>query len=217
MRFTPLALPTIALAVVACGGGDGDPGGINPPPSNLPVATVTLNKPSASIRIGEGTNFGAILKDANGATLTGRAVTWQASSPTLVNIVANSNGIALVTGLAVGTTNLTATSESKTSGAATITITNDPFPTRADVTIGDQGSSTFSPDRSEIAAGGQVVWTFAAGSVTHNVTFDQGNPAAIANIADNNTGAFSRSFQSAGSYGYRCSIHAGMAGTVVVH
>jgi plastocyanin len=217
MRLISLTLPVIAFAVVACGGGGGDPGGINPPPSNLPVSTITLNKSSANIRISEGTNFGAILKDANGTTLSGRTVTWQASPANIVDIVPAANGSATVKGLVVGTTSLTATSESKTSGSATITVTNDPFPSVANVIIGDQGGSTFSPDRSEIASGGQVTWNYASGSVTHNVTFDPANPVTIANIPDNASGSFARSFNSAGTYNYRCTIHAGMSGVVVVH
>jgi plastocyanin len=215
MRFISLTLPVIALTV-ACGGGGGDPGGINPPPSNLPVATVTLNKTNANIRISEGTNFGVVLKDANGAVLTGRTVTWQANPAGVVNISATGNS-ALVTGQTVGTTSLTATSESKNSGVATVVVTNDPFPSVASVTIGDQGSSTFTPDRSEIQHGGQVTWTYAAGSVSHNVTFDPANPVTIANVPDNTSGSFPRTFATAGTYNYRCTIHAGMNGTVIVH
>jgi uncharacterized protein YjdB len=86
--------------------------------STAPVATVTVNPTSASVVLGSVQQFTALLKDAAGATLTGRPVTWVSSN----TVVASVNGIGLVTALALGTTTLTATSEGK-SGTASITVT----------------------------------------------------------------------------------------------
>ena len=72
----------------------------------------------------------------------------------------------------------------------------------------------FSPFPATIAPGGTV--TFAFGSLPHNVYFDPapGAPADIpgANVNVNTT----RTFASAGTYTYRCRIHPGMKGIIIV-
>src|SRR5204863_2229462 len=67
-------------------------------------------------------------KDANGAPLSGRTVTWS-SSNTAVATVSNSG---LVSGVTPGTATITATSEGK-SGTSSVTVTNVPVAT-VDVT-----------------------------------------------------------------------------------
>lgn len=74
------------------------------------------------------------------------------------------------------------------------------------------GEFYFSPVPDTIAAGTQV--TFAFSDVAHTVTFDTG-PVALANIPAT-TGADSvRTFPTAGTYTWHCSIHPYMHGTVV--
>jgi uncharacterized protein YjdB len=82
-----------------------------------PVASVTLSPSTASVSVGKTVQLSATLRDAGGATLTGRAVAWSTSSSKLATV--SSTG--LVTGHAKGTATITATSEGK-SGTATITI-----------------------------------------------------------------------------------------------
>jgi uncharacterized protein YjdB len=86
--------------------------------SSAPVATVTVSPATASVAAGGVQQFTALLKDAGGATLTGRQVTWSSSNP----VVGTVSGTGLVTGLAVGTATLTATSEGR-SGTASVTVT----------------------------------------------------------------------------------------------
>ena len=83
----------------------------------IPVASVTLTLAASSITVGANTQATATTKDANGNVLTGRAVTW-ASSNTAIATVSTSG---LVTALAAGNSNITATSEGQT-GSATITV-----------------------------------------------------------------------------------------------
>src|SRR6185295_9443501 len=71
----------------------------------VPVASVSVS-PAATPR------------DANGNPLTGRTITW-ASSP---SSIAGVNGSGLVTGVAVGSATITATSEGK-SGTSALTVT----------------------------------------------------------------------------------------------
>jgi len=61
-----------------------------------------------------------------------------------------------------------------------------------------------------------VTWTWAAGAVGHNVTFTSGPAPRPANSATQSTGSYSATFTTVGTYGYHCTIHAGMNGTVAV-
>jgi plastocyanin len=71
------------------------------------------------------------------------------------------------------------------------------------------GDNFFNPGSTTVAVGTTVTWTFGTGT-THNVTFsDQGS-------GDKNSGSYSRTFNTAGTYAYSCTIHPGMNGTVVV-
>jgi plastocyanin len=81
-------------------------------------------------------------------------------------------------------------------------------PLQANVTVGD---NVFNPGSSTIAAGGQVTWTWG-GSNSHNVTFPAGTSSST-----QTAGTFSRTFPTAGTFNYQCSIHgAAMSGTIVV-
>jgi len=83
-----------------------------------PVATVTLTPPHPSIAAGTTVALTATTRDSNGTVLTGRVVTWS-SGTTGVGTV-DANGV--VTGVAAGTTVITATSEGK-QGKDTVTVT----------------------------------------------------------------------------------------------
>ena len=75
------------------------------------------------------------------------------------------------------------------------------------------GNNSFSPPDLSVAAGTTVTWTWAAGAVEHNVTFDDGEHSAT-----QSSGSFPRTFSAAGTYPYHCTIHgaAAMHGTVTV-
>ena len=88
------------------------------------------------------------------------------------------------------------------------TETVEPPPPTAAVSVGD---FFFDPTSPTIAAGGTITWTWA-GNVVHNVTFPTGT-----NSATQTSGTFSRTFPTAGSFSYFCTIHgSGMSGTIVV-
>jgi plastocyanin len=72
---------------------------------------------------------------------------------------------------------------------------------------------SFSPSTVTITKGGTVTWNNDAG-VAHNVTFmTSGSPTNIGNFS---SGSNSRTFDTAGTYSYHCTNHAGMDGTVKV-
>src|SRR5207249_8394379 len=104
-----------------------------PPPSPLslhdalPISSVTVGPASASIVVGATQQLTAVTKDAAGATLTGRVVTWSASDASVA--IVSSSG--LLTGRSAGSTIITATSEGK-NGTSAITVTLVPV---ASVTV----------------------------------------------------------------------------------
>jgi uncharacterized protein YjdB len=88
-----------------------------------PVATVTVSPSAPTVAINATQQLTATTKDANGAVLTGRTVTWQSSATGVATV----DGAGLVRGVAAGTATITATSEGK-SGTATVTVPSAPPP-----------------------------------------------------------------------------------------
>ncbi|PYO39887.1 MAG: Ig domain-containing protein, partial [Gemmatimonadetes bacterium] len=82
---------------------------------------------TASVMVGQAAQFTAIPKDANGFALAGRVVTWSSNNTTVATV----NASGLVTGVAVGSATITATSEGK-NGTAVLTVSNVPV---ASVTV----------------------------------------------------------------------------------
>ena len=74
-------------------------------------------------------------------------------------------------------------------------------------------SNTFSPSSVTIAASEAVTWTNGSGTA-HNVTFGQVT-GAPANVPDFASGSQSRTFPTAGTFPYQCTIHPGMTGQVI--
>ncbi len=68
----------------------------------------------------------------------------------------------------------------------------------------------FLPPAIEVAPGTEVTWRFVDGSVPHDVKGD-GFASEI-----QSRGTFSHRFTQAGEFRYRCTLHAGMDGRVVV-
>ena len=96
---------------------------VSPPP----VASVTVTPAAATLGVGSTQQLTATTLDANGNTLSGRAVTWATSDATKATV----NASGLVTAVAAGTATITATSETKT-GISTITVSPPPV---ASVTV----------------------------------------------------------------------------------
>ena len=86
--------------------------------SAAPVASVTITPASATLGVGGLRQLTAVLKDADGNTLSGRPVTWSTSNL----LVATITPLGLVTGIVPGTSTITASSEGQ-SGTSSITVT----------------------------------------------------------------------------------------------
>jgi plastocyanin len=78
--------------------------------------------------------------------------------------------------------------------------------TSASVTV---NNNSFSPSCTRVAAGSTVTWTWSATAVDHNVTFQSGTSSPT-----QSSGTFQRGFPTAGTFTYRCTIHAAMTGEI---
>ena len=78
------------------------------------------------------------------------------------------------------------------------------------VTTVDAKDLKFLPPAIQVQPGTEVTWRFVDGSVPHNVKGD-----GFASETQSK-GTFSHRFGQAGEYRYTCTLHAGMAGRVVV-
>jgi uncharacterized protein YjdB len=201
-RATSTLLFTLLSASAACGGGD--PVSPPPPPPPAPVASVTVAPDAPSVVAGATVQLAATARDAQGAALTGRAVTWASSVEAVATVSANG----LVTGVAAGTSQVRATVEGRT-GEATVTVT--PVPVSA-VTLSAvpgplvpgqpltlvatprdaQGAAltgrtvTWGSSAEAVATVSQagVVTAVAAGSATITATSEGRNAAAAITVRD---------------------------------
>jgi len=94
-----------------------------------------------------------------------------------------------------------------TSGGTQTGGTTSPVQTNA-VTVND---NFFSPVAAQVSVGTTVTWSWASGVSAHNVTFADGQVSG-----DKTSGTFSRTFNAAGTFTYRCTLHPGMDGSVIV-
>jgi plastocyanin len=72
-------------------------------------------------------------------------------------------------------------------------------------------NNVFEPAATMVTVGSTVSWTWAQGSVNHNVTFDDGPKSA-----DQSSGGYARVFDKVGTFPYHCTNHPAMTGTVTV-
>ena len=115
MRPAVLLPVLLAIGAIGCGGSASGPNPPAPPPPPPPasVASIVLSQDSALLVAQQTVQLSATPRDAAGNALTGRAVTWQSSA----TAVASVSGDGLVTGLATGAADITATSEGRTATA----------------------------------------------------------------------------------------------------
>jgi uncharacterized protein YjdB len=85
------------------------------------VATVTINDANTNMPLflaaGQKQTFTAVAKDVRGATLTGRAISWSSSAPSVVSVNSTTGE---VTAVGYGTATITASSENVRSPALTV-------------------------------------------------------------------------------------------------
>lgn len=96
-------------------------------------------------------------------------------------------------------------------GCAGSTATSTPEPEAGDVDV-RLVVTRFEPAQVAVPVGRRVVWRWTD-QVRHNVVADG---AAFASSKVLAGGAYAVRFDKAGTYGYQCTLHEGMRGTVVV-
>jgi plastocyanin len=202
MRVARLLLCVVAAGTVGGCGGDG---GNGPEPSAV-FTTLEINPATVTVTVSGTQALTAVARDQNNGTMSGLSVAYASSDQTRATV----SPAGVVTGVAVGTAQITATG---TIGSVTKTRTvavtvAAPSGTAAVTAAG----TSFTPSSVTITPGGQVTWTFNG---EHNVTFStQGSPN---NIPTRTSGSEAREFPTAGTYAYICTIHGtAMSGTVRV-
>ena len=86
--------------------------------TSSPVASVQVSPSDATLTVGTGLQLQVTLRDATGATLSGRTVVWSSNNTAVATVTAGGSVLALDAGSAT----ITATCEGKI-GSATITVT----------------------------------------------------------------------------------------------
>jgi plastocyanin len=202
--FLAVAAVAALVGVAGCGGGGG--GGGTTSPGVFTSLSVTPTTVSVVV---QGTqNLTVAAKDQNGATMSGLTTTYQSNDPSVATVT--SAGV--VTGVAVGTTTIAVNGTvGSTTKSQTVNVTVSTASSSASVnaTTGLQ----FEPASVTITAGGTVTWNFAG--TAHNVTFDGAAPQG-GNVPTTANSSVSRTFATAGTYAYHCTIHSGMNGTITV-
>jgi hypothetical protein len=138
----------MAAVMLACGGAptSGDdptpPGPVAPPP----IASIAITPTTASLVVGQSASISAVARDATGAVLSDRTLTWSSSAPAVATV--NSSGA--VSAVAPGASTITVSAEGQ-SAAAVITVVDGAM-------IGPAGGTV-------TLAGGAVVLTIPAGAL----------------------------------------------------
>jgi trimeric autotransporter adhesin len=134
----------------------------------IPVASVLVAPDSASVMVGETIQLTATPRSADGSALTGRAVTWSSSNPSIATVT----GTGLVSAVAPGTATITAMSEGQ-SGTAALTIIPIPVasvlvaPDSASVMVGETTQLTATPRSADGSAltGRTITWSSSNPSI----------------------------------------------------
>ncbi|HEV7594492.1 MAG TPA: Ig-like domain-containing protein [Gemmatimonadaceae bacterium] len=127
-----------------------------------PIATVAVSLAASTVVVGGTTQASATAKDANGVTLPGRVVSWLSDN----SLVATVNSAGLVTAVAAGSANITATSEGH-SGSAAVTVVSAAVGSVtvsiASSTIGvgrtTQATATTKDTNGNVVTGRSVTWS----------------------------------------------------------
>ncbi|MFI5309921.1 MAG: Ig-like domain-containing protein [Gemmatimonadales bacterium] len=215
INYTSSIAAVTCTVLAACGGGGG--GGGNGTPTQPPgggatpvLTTITISAPSTTVSASPPTagtiQLSASPKDQFGSAINAN-ITWSSSAPTIADV----NVSGLVTAISAGSANAIATSGS-VSASTTITVTGGgAFPLQGTVNM---PANTFTPGQIDIAVAGVVSFVFPADD--HNVIFTSGTgrPSDIQVIHGTTV---TRQFNAKGAFPFVCTLHPGMAATVVVH
>jgi len=216
-RIVPflLAMSTFGAAgtIVSCSGDSGTGPVVVPPKAVTRVDVSTATITDGTIQLGQFTRASVIGRDGNGTAvaLGLRVVSWSSSNATIATV----SVIGTVTGVGVGSTTINvAVQDGAVSRTASVpvTVTSIPgAPTSADVFM---PGLTFSAFQTIVKVGGTVRFVFPP--LAHNVFWDVRLPGSPADINTTSNQTVSRVFATSGVFHYKCTLHNGMEGDVVV-
>ncbi len=211
MRWNIVSSCALVLVVgIGCGGGGGGGTGNDDPV----LTSLNVNPTTLTLAVGETKPPIAVSpRDQSNRAMSGLPAPTFTTNNDARATVSNAGA---VTGVSAGTATITASithgGVTKT-GTTAVTVLPPDGPAPVTANVSATVNSTFNPDSVRIAKDGTVTWNF--GSLDHNVVFNAvaGRPADIGTTVN---AAVPRTFTTAGTFPYRCTIHAGMDGKVVV-
>lgn len=164
-----------ALLLAACGGGGGSSSGGNGGGGTPAIAAITVSPSTGSLAVGATQQFTATAKDANGNTINGVTFTWASSNTGVATI----NGSGMATGVAAGSSNITASAGGITGPTIALTVT---------ATTSAIASISISPSAPSIQELATQQFTAtakdASGNTINNVTFTwASSDTSVATIA----------------------------------
>ncbi len=174
------------------------------------LSALTLTPASPTLTIGATATLVASARDARGNAIAGVSG-YTFTTGRAATAIVNSTGV--VTAIAPGTTTIAAsiTRDGTTANATANVTVSTPLSGAATAAVGTT-DATFTVPSVTIAVGGTVTWTF--GATSHNVIFS--SAGAPTNVPISASSSVSRTFPTAGTFPYACTLHAGMNGTVIV-
>ena len=216
-RGRRLALGT-ALLGFACGGKGG--GGTGP---CTPGAATQLLKNAGDAQVWFFNNpLPAALSvkalDASNCAVPGVVVNWAVASGgggvSPAQSTTSASGVASTNDSVGGSTPQSVTATfTGLSSPVTFTATAAAPPTSGAVSL---QNIAFNPSSVVVKSGSTVTWTWNDNPTPHNVTFTSGPAPRPADSPTQATGTYAPSFTTPGTYGYHCTLHANMSGTVTV-
>jgi plastocyanin len=202
-----LARTAILLIPATAGSGcseqtDPDPSVLTTVQVTPPIATLFTVAPVSSVALT------VVAKDQRGQVMPDVGQPEFSSDDDAVATVGDDGTVtAIGTGTALITASVTAGGVTA-SGTVTVTVLVAP-----DLAAVQVPALAYEPPVVDVAAGGSVTWNI--GAIHHTVTFS--DPNAPEDIPESQSTSVSRSFPTAGAFGYRCLFHPQMVGSVRVH
>jgi len=191
-------LASLLLVLAACSSDPASPPA-PPPPPPAAVATVAIAPGTTTLTVGGTASLTATMRDAGGATLTGRSVTWSSGTPGVVSVSAGGTVTGIATG---GPVTITATSEGQ-SGTAQVTVgavavaTVAVTPATRTLAVGETATLTATPQATggAVLTGRPITWlsanlaiaTVSASGVVTAVS--PGGPVAITATSEGQVGS----------------------------
>lgn len=177
------------------------------------LSTIVVNAQDLTIQLGQLTQATVSGRDALGGTaaLGTRVVTWSTSNAAIATI----NTAGVVTGVGVGTVSLQASvADGAVPKTASVQLIVTGIPNAPITTDVFMPGLIFSPSETVVKQGGTVRFIFPP--LAHNVIWDPRLAGSPTDINTTSSVTVSRVFPSVGVFAYKCTLHPGMDGTVIV-